>query len=161
VPECPQPTTSGTAEQGPKFRLETSSPIVDAPSIGPKTADRLQAIGIATVADLLGCDPQSTAGRLDSSWITAETVRQWQAEATLACRVPGLRGYEAQILVACGVGDAEELAGASPERLLERVELFATSKAGQRVLRSLSPPDLERVARWIAQAKRARPIAPG
>jgi nucleotidyltransferase/DNA polymerase involved in DNA repair len=37
----------------PKFTLNEDAPVVQAPSIGPKTARRLEAVGVKTIADLL------------------------------------------------------------------------------------------------------------
>jgi hypothetical protein len=141
-----------------KYYLDLDRPVVDAPSIGAKTARRLRALGIRTVADLLDCIPEDVAGRLDKRWITAATIRDWQAQATLVCRVPGLRGHDAQILVGCGITDPQQLAYEVPEQLLASAEEFAASTEGQRVLWSGKAPDLEEVSRWIRWAKNARTL---
>ena len=38
--------------------LSGGAPVVQAPSIGPKTAKRLEAVGVKTVADLLALEPE-------------------------------------------------------------------------------------------------------
>lgn len=158
VAKAPEPSTvkSETAEL--HFFLHPHSAIVDAPSIGPKTAQRLEAVGIRTVADLLSARAEDLAARLGQGWITAAVVAQWQAQAVLACRVPEIRGHDAQILVACGIREPEQLARQSPQNLLTQVEAFAATKEGERVLRSGAAPDLAEVAGWISAAARARPL---
>jgi hypothetical protein len=141
-----------------KYYLDLDRPVVDAPSIGAKTARRLRAIGIRTVADLLDCIPEDAAPRLGKRWITAATIRDWQAQAALVCRVPGLRGHDAQILVGCDVTDPQQLAYESPEHLLASVEQFAASSEGQRVLWSGKTPDLEEIQNWIRWAQSARSL---
>ena len=139
-----------------RFYLERSSPVVDAPAIGPKTAARLEAIGIRSVQDLLSCSPEETARRIGQSWITSATVRDWQAQASLVCRVAGLRGHDAQLLVACAVREPEQLAAAAAEQLLRAVGSVAASAQGQKILRGAKQPDLEEVSGWITAARRAR-----
>ena len=95
----PSPSTfplqpSPRPEPGRKntFRLHPADPVVDAPSIGPKTAAKLNAFGIETVADLLAADAHDLADRFDTGWVVPETVRDWRAQAGLMCRVPNLHG---------------------------------------------------------------------
>jgi hypothetical protein len=133
--------------------LRYDSPIVDAPSIGPKTAERLHAIGIQEVAQLLQQDSGDIARRLARRDVSHETVLAWQQQSQLMCRVPELRGHDAQILTACGISEAEQLAAMSPAELFAIVGPLATSKAGQRLLRSAKTPDLEEVTVWIECAR--------
>jgi energy-coupling factor transporter ATP-binding protein EcfA2 len=136
-----------------RFYLRYDSPIVDAPSIGPKTAERLHAIGIQEVAQLLQQDSGDIARRLARRDVSHETVLAWQQQSQLMCRVPELRGHDAQILTACGISEAEQLAAMSPAELFAIVGPLATSKAGQRLLRSAKTPDLEEVTVWIECAR--------
>jgi len=140
------------------FRLSPGSPVVDAPSIGPKTAGRLEKSGIITISDLLQAEPEGLANAVRMKHITADTVRQWQREATLVCRVPDLRQTDAQILVACGITEPDELAASLPQELLEKITSFATSDAGQRLLRSQQPPNLADVTLWIERASNSRQL---
>lgn len=141
-----------------RFFLELSSRIVEAPSIGPTTARRLEKIGILTVADLLNRDAQQIADRLQHRRLPAEAVRQWQDQARLMCRIPELRGHDAQVLTACGLTDPEAIARMSPQALFAIVGPFVATKEGQRLLRSAKSPDLEEVARWITWAQQARTL---
>lgn len=136
-----------------KFHLQHSSPIIDAPSIGPKTAERLQSIGVVQVMHLLQQEATDIARRLNRREITAEVVTAWQHQSSLMCRVPELRGHDAQVLVACGVTDPEVLAGMSAAALFQRIGPFVSSPAGQRLLRSAKTPDLAEVTSWIESAR--------
>ena len=141
-----------------RFYLSTSDQIEQAPSIGPKTAERLQRIGILTVADFLRANPETTAERLRNRHIKADTIRQWQQQTTLVCRVPELRGHDAQILVACGIRDPERLAAIDPTVLWRRVKPFAETAEGKRFIRSGKAPNLDEIRRWIQSAAHARPL---
>ncbi|MEM9185981.1 MAG: DUF4332 domain-containing protein [Planctomycetota bacterium] len=139
-----------------RFYLETTSPVVDAPSIGAKTADRLGRLHVLTVADLLAADAELVAAGLQNSRITAETVVAWQHQAQLVCRVPELRGHDAQVLVECGFTQPEEIAAMKPAELLEFVDPFCATAEGQKVLRGNKTPDLVEVTDWINWAQHCR-----
>lgn len=146
------------AETKLKFYLDRSKPIQDAPSIGSKTAERMRAAGVNTVGELLSSHPEKLAAKLDVAHIVPDVIRQWQAEATLVCRVPGLRGHDAQILVACGIDQPAELAESLVDDLLDLIQPFVESSDGQRVLRGSEPPDEAEVTEWIAAAQQARSL---
>jgi hypothetical protein len=136
----------------PAGGLAMSDPVEAAPSIGPKTAERLSLVGIQTVAQLLSADAASVAQQLGTRWIDEATVRVWQDQARLAATVPGLYGYQAQLLVAVGCRDRATLAAEQAATLHSRIEAFAATSAGQRVLRSSRLPDRQAVAQWIQHA---------
>ena len=89
---------------------------------------------------------------------SAESIRQWQDQARLVCRVPELRGHDAQVLVACGLRDPESIAQLSPQALFAIVGPFVATKDGQRLLRSAKSPDLAEVTDWITWAQQARAL---
>jgi hypothetical protein len=136
--------------------LQPDSPIVDAPSIGQKTSRRFQRIGIATIRDLLVCDPQQTAVRLRHRRITVESVLAWQRQAGLMCSVPDLRCADAIVLVACGITGPLDLRRISAAALQATLGPFVAGAAGQRLLRGASPPTFEDVARWIETVEESR-----
>ncbi len=155
------PGTRSSAEAGEsslRFRLSRSSPVVDAPSIGPKTARRLNRVKIRTVADLLNCDPYSVSEQLGDGQIKSETIQNWQAQAKLICCIPEIHGHDAQMLVACGIQDPSRLAVHDPQELHKVISAFATSTPGKRILRSGKPPDLEEIASWIDWSRKARSL---
>lgn len=141
-----------------RFLLDASSPVVDAPSIGPKTAERLSSAGIRTVADLLHADASSTAAELNVRHISPAAIASWQYQARLVCCIPELRGYAAQLLVACGLVEPDQVANADPEELARQVRGFAKTKEGQRILRDRSAPEAEKIARWVDFATHQRPL---
>ena len=137
----------------PPGRLSHESPVELAPSIGPKTASRLTAIGIHTVEDLLQAEPEEAATRLKFKHINARLIRDWQAQAELACSIPGMGSIAAQLLVAVGVRDPEDLANADPEMLINMMDEFCDSADGQRMLRDSPPPDEDKLRTWIVAAQ--------
>jgi len=141
-----------------KFYLDVASPIVDAPSIGPKMAERLVPLNIATIGDLMAVQAETVANHLADRAVTAETVQQWQQQSLLVCRVPNLRGHDAQLIVGCGLHSAEQLAASDPADLFNKVIRFASSKQGIRILRGSSAPDQEEVVDWIQWAQNCRAV---
>lgn len=138
--------------------LETDSPVVDAPSIGPKMARRLGKFGIKTVSDLLSADAASIARNLDDRRIKKQTVIDWQDQARLMCCIPMLRGHDVQVMVACGYRTVEKVAAATPNAMFSIVGPFVKTKEGERLLRSSKVPDLEEVTEWVEYARHARAL---
>ncbi len=151
--ETPPETTAGW-----RFHLSMNSPVEEAPSIGHKTARRLSVLGVYSVADLLDADPDEIASRLGRKWINGNTVREWQAQAALVCRVPMLHGHDAQLLVSAGYKEPEQFAHMSPRQLLNELQPLINSPQGARILRGSNPPDLAEVSNWIAWAQHARSL---
>ena len=135
-----------------------ADPIVDAPSIGPKTAERFHAIGVTTVEEFLAADAATTAEKINYRRITTEIVNEWQLQAQLVYQIPNLRGHDAQILVACGFDDPHEITEAEPDQLLALVEEFMESPEGKNALRGSGKPDLSEVQDWIEWSRQARPL---
>ena len=148
-------TARSDAARGEKVFLTRNDDVVAAPAIGPKTADRLKACGVGTVADLLAANPEALAEKLADRAFSAATVADWQDQARLVMSVPGLRGGHAQLLVGAGLRSAPAIADAAPEALCAAVLAYAATPAGQRILRDGQPPDIERIKGWVDSAKRA------
>jgi hypothetical protein len=144
-----------SAEQW-RFYLDTSDPLERAPSIGPRTAERFEAIGIRTVSEFLNADPVTMATQLNRRRINADTIRLWQQQTVLACRIPWLRGHDAQILVACGITEPERLAKMDANDLWRTVEPFTKTSQCRRIVRNGKAPDLEEINSWIQWAQHAR-----
>ena len=149
----PRPAAA-TAE--PRFHLTLDQDVVDGPSIGPKTAEKLNPHGIKTVRDLLKADPAVLAVLVDARSITTEVLTDWQDQARLVCTVPGLRGTHAQLLVGAGYRSADAVAAAEADKLCADVLTFAASAPGQRVLRNGDPPDIEKIKGWLEAARSAK-----
>lgn len=139
----------------PRFTLSNDAPVVQAPSIGPKTAKRLEACGVRTISDLLALAPEDGEAKIDARHISAQVIRDWQAQALLACTVPGLRSREAQALVACGVRTSDDLIKCDPVALCNGVAEWGLSDEGQRAWGNAPAPTEDDVATWIERARRA------
>lgn len=135
--------------------LEPHDDLVDAPSIGPKTARRFYDIGINTVADFLAEDPVVMEELLDTRHINVQTLEAWQDQARLVMSVPGLRGTHAQLLQGAGFSDIEAIAAADPADLSTAVLKYAATSDGKRVLRDGNAPDIEKIKTWIENAATA------
>lgn len=147
-----------------RFYLALDDEIVKAPSIGPRTAAKFVAVGATLVRDLLLADPDEIAAALQTRYITAQRIAAWQAQARLVCTVPWLRGTHAQMLVGAGFDTLDKLQKADRDSLCAAVAQFATTRDGQSVLRSGSPPEAARIVRWsefaqLAERDRAGPPA--
>lgn len=140
-----------------RFYLTPGDEIVQAPSIGPRTAARLGPEGIKTVRDLLKCDPVKLAARIGYRHITPQKILSWQQQARLVCMVPWLRGTHAQMLVGAGFTSVEAIVAADRDDLCAAVMRFLITREGQSILRSGPPPRPERIWRWIENAKLAEP----
>jgi hypothetical protein len=149
--EVEDAVASGGGER--RFHLTLDHDVVDGPSIGPKTAERLHPHGIKTVRDLMKADPAALAVLIGARHIGAETISGWQDQARLVCTVPGLRGTHAQLLVGSGYRSADEIASAEAEKLCADVLAFAATAPGQRLLRNGDPPDIERIKGWLEAAR--------
>lgn len=141
-----------------RFYLDRESPIVDAPSIGARMAEKLEAVGIMTVSDLLDADPADLADQLDHRRIDADVITAWQNQAILVCRIPMLRGHDAQLLVAADVTTAEEVAEYEPSELLALIDPIARSNEGKRIIRGGKLPDLQEISEWIHYAAQCREL---
>lgn len=143
-------------DDGDRGGLDLDSPVVDAPSIGRKTAKRLRRVGITTVADLLEANVDEIAEELNVAHITPEALQDWQDQTWLMLDVPGLRVHDAQILVGAGVRSSIELADASVHDLLDAAMSFFTDPTNERLISRSSEPDEDEVHQWIELAQAAR-----
>jgi hypothetical protein len=133
--------------------LTFESPVVDAPSIGPKTAVHLAKAGIETVGDLIICDPDETAELISVRHITVDAIETWQMQATLMIEVPGLRVHDVQLLVGAGISSREDLANASAATIFELAMEFLQTSEGARVLRPGETLEEDEVEEWIELAQ--------
>ena len=140
------------------FHLSAGSPVVDAPGVFSSAAARLEKAGIVTVGELLNAEAGKLAEALRLKQVTVETIRSWQHTATLVCRVPELRGHQAELLIAAGITQPDELAACAPQELLEQLTPVLAGDAGRRILHGQPPPGLEDVARWIERAGQSRQL---
>ncbi|MET0545904.1 MAG: DUF4332 domain-containing protein [Caulobacterales bacterium] len=140
---------------GKRVRLRAEDSVVDAPSIGRKTADRLQAVSVRTVGDLLKLDPEDGARRIKAGHINAKVIRDWQAQARFACTIPDVNSVNAQLLTGCGISDVSALANADAPKLHAEMVKFSNTEEGVRLLRSSRPPEVSMIATWVNAARGA------
>jgi hypothetical protein len=136
-----------------RYHLKPSDSVDAAPSIGPRVVEQFAKLGIRTVADLLSRPAAEIAAGMENRRIGEKAVAEWQQQARMASSVPNLRRHDAQILVACGICQPEQLAAMNPNELLDRVARFAQTKPGIRMFKTAAQPDLSEVANWIRWAR--------
>jgi hypothetical protein len=141
-----------------RFLLDRSSSVTNAPSVDNVIAEKFAGVGVRTVADLLNANPESVAEECGDSRITAAAISRWQCEARLACRIPELRCCGAQLLVASGYTEPEQVAAANAAELFEKVRALCKTPQGKRLTRDGKAPTRERVAQWIRHAAHMRPL---
>ena len=151
-------TTPKSTKSTHKFYLDLEDHIEAAPSIGPKTAERFEKIGVFTIAGFLKQTAESMASKLNYKRMSVDVVRSWQQQARLVCRIPNLRGHDAQLLVACEIFEPEEIASMQPQSLFRVIEPFSETKEGLKIIRSGKKPDLAEITDWIAWAQHTRSL---
>ena len=139
------------------FRLALDDLLEAAPSIGPKTAKRFEAVGVTTVGEFLAIDAEEISSQLSSRHIKPETIRQWQTQARLACQIPRIYGHDAQILAACGFDSPEEIAESEPAVVLSLVDDFVETPEAKFIVRG-KRPDMEEVTNWVQWAAESRQL---
>jgi predicted flap endonuclease-1-like 5' DNA nuclease len=151
------PEAEAGDDQAPRrmASITRDDPVVEAPSIGRKTAKQLAKAGITTIGDLLDCDPDMVELEINVRHITAEGIRAWQAQTELMMDVPGLRVHDAQLLVGAGITTREDLAGASAHTIFELAMEFLSTPEGERVLRDDQVLHEDEVEEWIEMAQDA------
>lgn len=152
-PVAPPPAP---APAGMVFYLNLDDPLDKAPSIGAKMSERFAEIGVDSVRQFVDSNCEELARKLKVRRLDLKTLEEWQRQARLVCRVPNLRGHDAQLLIACDIDTPEAMLRHSPQELLAKVTPIAKSKEGQRILRSSPAPDLDEINDWLAWAKQHR-----
>lgn len=155
-PATPEPVEAANDDEHHNH-ITLDSPVVDAPSIGPKTASRLEKVDIWTIGDLLNADPAETATALNVRYIKTDTLIDWQDQTRLMVEAPGLRVLDSQILVGAGIRCADDLAKASATKVLNAATSFLDTPKGARVLwGGENNVDKTEVEHWIGLAKSAQ-----
>ncbi len=156
-PKQPRKFRQQVQSERTAFHLDLGDALEDAPSIGPKTAKQFEAIGIKTVGQFLLIDAEFMPPQLTSRQIQPNTLRQWQTQAKLACRIPRIYGHDAQILAACGFDSPEEIAESDPEVVLSLVDEFVATPQAKFIVRG-KRPDINEVTNWVKWASESRQL---
>jgi predicted flap endonuclease-1-like 5' DNA nuclease len=138
-----------------KVYLAASDEIERAPSIGPKTAERLIGVGVHTVADFLEEDAEQLSTMLGRRALSSRILKDWQDQARLVMTIAGLRGTHAQLLVGAGYRDAAAVAEADAEELCAALARFALTTEGRSILREGNAPDIAKIKAWVDGAAQA------
>lgn len=101
---------------------------------------------------------ETMAERLDYKRLNDKVLREWQNQSRLVCRIPNLRGHDAQLLVGCGITDPEEIAAMPPESLFAKIAPFSDTKEGLKIIRNGKKPDLAEITDWISFAQHNRSL---
>ena len=123
--------------------------IIDIEGIGPVYAEKLQSIGIRSVAQLLkaGAQPKGRQELADKAGISKNLILEWVNHADLY-RIKGVAEEYSDLLEEAGVDTVVELATRNPENLYNKI--IETNQAKKLVRR---PPSQKMVEDWVEQAK--------
>jgi hypothetical protein len=144
------------SSRGARAALSPDADIVDAPSIGPKSAKRLNDVGIDTVGDFLKAHPIALAARLDHAHLTPVVLTAWQDQARLMCVLADLRAADAKLLVGAGYRTLEAITNVEPDQFSADILRFALTAEGMELLRDGQVPDVERLRLWAVDARAAK-----
>ncbi len=151
-----EPANSAEPMAENRARLTRKSPVVDAPSIGPKTAARLAKVNVITIGDLMDADTEALVEELSVRYIKIETVQDWKDQTGLMLDMPALRVLDAQILVGAGIRNSKDLAKASARKVLTAATSFLDTPSGSRVLwGGEAKVEENEVKSWIEMARKA------
>ena len=147
-------TEAPSPRQSERGALTLQSPVVEAPSIGPKTAARLAQQNILTISDLLEADADAVAAALNVRYVKSRMITDWQDQTRLMLGAPGLRVLDSQILVGAGIRSPDDLARASATKVFKAASQFLDTPQGARILwGGEKRVDKAYVAHWIDLAK--------
>ena len=136
-------------------RITRDSDVERAPSIGSRTAKRLNRAGVITVGDLLDAEPDTLAMTLAAQHIDGCIVRDWQDQTRLQMAMPHLRVHDVEMLVGSGIRSPEALAAASARDLLKLAKAQFAELRQTRTIDADLAPDEKEVGGWISAAKKA------
>ena len=117
--------------------------------IGPQYAEKLKALGIASVEKLLeaGATSKGRDELASQTGISNKLILRWINHADLF-RIKGIGGQFSELLEAAGVDTVPELAHRNAENLHQ-----ALVKTNEEKKLAKTTPSLNQVTTWIAEAK--------
>ncbi|WP_407334054.1 DUF4332 domain-containing protein [Enterovibrio sp. 27052020O] len=123
--------------------------LVDIEGIGGTYAEKLEAIGVTTIEQLLekGAQPSGRKSLAEDSGISGKLILKWINRADLA-RIKGISTQYADLLECAGVDTVPELAQRNAANLTAKM---AEVNEEKNLVRQL--PGESKVEDWIAQAK--------
>ena len=118
--------------------------------IGPKYAEALKKVGVATAEGLLvkGATPKGREELALAAGISEKLILEWVNHVDLF-RIKGVGEEYADLLEEAGVDTVPELKNRKPENLVEKMKAVNEEK---KLVRQL--PTLGQVESWVEQAKK-------
>lgn len=128
--------------------------IIDIEGVGEVYAEKLRAVGIDTVEQLLhtGKTPENRQSLAKQTGLSLKRIDRWVDMSEL-WRIKGVGEEFSELLDFTGIDSLPKLAKCEPKKLLK--DLIATNEE-RRLVRHL-PSDLD-VTRWVIQAKNLDPL---
>ena len=128
--------------------------IIDIEGVGEVYAEKLTAVGIVKVEDLLAkcAGPKGRAELAEATGISEKLILRWTNHADLF-RIKGVGPQFSELLEAAGVDTVKEFRHRVPENLQPKLE---ETNAEKHLVRRV--PSLKEVTKMIAQAKELPPV---
>ena len=128
--------------------------IIDIQGIGPVYAEKLIAVGIETVDQLLekGADAKGRKDLEEATGIRHDLILTWVNHADLF-RVKGVGPQFSELLEAAGVDTVKELRHRVAENLVQKLQETNDAK---RLVRRV--PSVKQIAKMIEAAKELKPV---
>ena len=128
--------------------------IIDIEGVGEVYAEKLTAVGIVKVEDLLAkcAGPKGRAELAEATGISEKLILRWTNHADLF-RIKGVGPQFSELLEAAGVDTVKEFRHRVPENLQPKLEEVNAEK---HLVRRV--PSLKEVQKMVAQAKELEPV---
>ncbi len=128
--------------------------IIDIEGVGEVYAEKLTAVGIVKVEDLLAkcAGPKGRAELAEATGISDKLILRWTNHADLF-RIKGVGPQFSELLEAAGVDTIKEFRHRVPENLQPKLEEVNAEK---HLVRRV--PSLKEVQKMVAQAKELEPV---
>ncbi|MBQ6434096.1 MAG: DUF4332 domain-containing protein [Bacteroidaceae bacterium] len=128
--------------------------IIDIEGVGEVYAEKLTAVGIVKVEDLLAkcAGPKGRAELAEATGISDKLILRWTNHADLF-RIKGVGPQFSELLEAAGVDTVKEFRHRVPENLQPKLEEVNAEK---HLVRRV--PSLKEVQKMVAQAKELEPV---
>lgn len=156
IVEFPGGTSPSPLPLDREDRLASQSDLTELQRLPEDTLTRLRSLGIWTLGELTSLS-EAKWQRVDRALgRQASLVRTVAAEALLQLQAPGLRGFDAALLVASGVPSIEVLGQRSRSQLRLDIQRLLQTPIGQSIWQRGSRAEQDRLQNWLLEP---RPIA--
>jgi predicted flap endonuclease-1-like 5' DNA nuclease len=137
----------------PEDRLVSESDLTELQRLPEEVVTRLRSLGIWTLGELTSLS-EAKWQRVDRAvGRQSALVRTVATEALLQLQAPGMRGFDAALLVAAGVPSMEALHRQSRSQLQSDIQRLLQTTVGQSIWRRGSHAGKERLHNWLLSAR--------